>query len=432
MALVKNIKETVTGLDIYNAIRNDEVSSEFRERIPEGTLTNLKDVAAAMEQYTPSYNEFMDALINRIGLTILNYRMWSNPLSQFKRKLEYGQTIQEIQTDLIKAVALNFKNENNPFAKNIPDTKVVYHNVDKQNTYIVTINEDQVRTAFLSWDGIKQLTDSVITTLYTSYYWDDYLCCREVLVNACEKKKGYLVSCPYVGDKGEDAAKQFTRAVKTYARKLKYLSKLYNASGINTFTPPENLVLFIDPEVSQNIDVNVLSAAFQLAYAKIGFTIIEVDELPYGVSGILCDAEFLRIYNYTERMTSLFNPKDLSTNYFLNVRNVYSSSILKNCVIFADPAKYSFKIEPTEASVTGTSGGSVNFTTTVEYGPGVVFDDPVPTYSVTPTKAGVTIDADSGILTFDPAAATTGETYTVRATSSLDPAVFVEAVVTVK
>ena len=171
-------------------------------------------------------------------------------MSQFKRKLEYGQTIQEIQTDLIKAVALNFKNENNPFAKNIPDTKVVYHNVDKQNTYIVTINEDQVRTAFLSWDSIKQLTDSVITTLYTSYYWDDYLCCREVLVNACEKKKGFLVSCPYVGDKGEDAAKQFTRAVKTYARKLKYLSKLYNASGIKTFTPPENLVLFIDPEVS--------------------------------------------------------------------------------------------------------------------------------------------------------------------------------------
>lgn len=432
MALVKNIKETVTGLDIFNAVRNDEVSSEFRERIPEGTLTNLKDVAAAMEQYTPSYNEFMDALMNRIGLTILNFRMWSNPLSQFKRKLEYGQTVQEIQTDLIKAVALNFKNENNPFAKNIPDTKVVYHNVDKQNTYPVTINEDQVRTAFLSWDGIKQLTDSVITTLYNSYYWDDYLCCREVLVNACEKKKGYLVSCPYVGDKGEDAAKQFTRAVKTYAGKLKFMSKLYNAYKINTFTPPESLVLFIDPAVKQTIDVNVLSAAFQLAYAKIEFTIIEVDELPYGVSGILCDAEFLRIYNYTERMTSLFNPKDLSTNYFLNVRNVYSSSILKNCVIFADPAKYSFKIEPTEGSVTGTSGGSVNFTTTVEYGPGVVFDDPVPTYSVTPTKAGVTIDADSGILTFEPAAATTGEKYTVRATSSLDPAVFVEAVVTVK
>ena len=164
MALVKNIKETVTGLDIYNAIRNDEVSDEFRNRIPEGTLTNLKDVAAAMEQYTPSYNEFMDALMNRIGLTILNFRMWSNPLSQFKRKLEYGQTVQEIQTDLIKAVALNFKDENNPFAKNIPDIKVVYHNVDKQNTYVATINEDQVRTAFLSWDGIKSLTDSIITS----------------------------------------------------------------------------------------------------------------------------------------------------------------------------------------------------------------------------------------------------------------------------
>lgn len=431
MAIVKTLKSTVTGLDMYNAIRNDAVTNEFRERIPEGTLTNLKDVQQAMAEYTPSYNEFMSALINRIGLVLLNYKLWSNPLGQFKRKLEYGQTIEEIQTDLIKSELVDPKETNDPFKKNIPPVGVIFHNVDRQQTYTVTINEDRVRTAFISWDGIKQLTDSVISSLYNQYYLDDYLCCREVLFDALEHKKGLMVPCPYVQD--EDTGKNFLKLVKLYAEKMHFLTNKYNAYGFYTFTDRQSLVLFVTPDTKNVLDVDVLAYVFQASMTNIDFQVIVVDELPYGVSGVLCDAEFLRIYNYTERSTSLFNPKDLSTQYFLNTRNVYSSSIFKNFVGFADPAKIStFQIDPTEGSVTGTSGGSLNFTTTIKYTPGIVFEDCVPVYSVAPVKEGVTIDADSGILTFTPGAATTGETYTVTATSSLDSGVTSTATVTVK
>lgn len=432
MAVIKELKTSVTGVDMFNAIRNsDSVTNAFKDRIPEGTLTNLKDVQAAMEAYPESYNEFVQALINRIGKTVVNSRMWSNPLAQFKQTLELGQSVQEIQVDLVKAAASDPKNENNPFAKNIPNMAVVYHNLDKQNIYTVTINEDRIRTAFVSWDALRQFNDAVVTQLFNSYYYDDYLCIREVLHNACTEKKGLLVSTPLVTD--ESSGKAFLGAVKLYAEKMGFMSDKYNAMHFNTFSQKNQLVLFVTPDTKNVLDVQVLAYVFQAAMANIDMAVITVDELPYGVSGMLCDVEFLRIYNYTERMTSQYNPKDLSMNYFLNVRNIYSSSILKNCVIFADPARIStFQIKPTEGEITGTTGGSLAFTTTIEYTPGIVFKDCVPTYSVAPEKSGVTIDADSGLLTIDPAAASAGESYTVTATSSLDPGVTSVATVTIK
>lgn len=432
MAVIKTLKQGVTGLDMFNAVRNsDEVSSIFKDRIPEGTLTNIKDIQAAMAEYQNQYNEFITALINRIGKTIVNSRMWSNPLAQFKQQLELGQTVQEIQVDLIKAEASDPKNENNPFAKKIPKAAVVYHNLDKQMTYTVTVNEDRIRTAFVSWDALRSFNDAIVTQLFNSYYYDDYLCIREVLHNACLEKKGLMVPTPLVTD--EASGKAFLGNVKLYAEKMGFMSDKYNAMHWNTFSQKNQLVLFVTPDTKNVLDVQVLAYVFQAAMANIDMAVITVDELPYGVSGILADTEFLKIYSYLERMTSQYNPKDLSINYFLNVRNIYSQSILRNCVIFADPARVStFEIKPTEGQITGTSGGSIEFTTTIDYTPGIVFKDCVPVYSVAPTKAGVSIDADSGLLSFDPAAASTGETYTVTATSSLDPGVTQTATVTIK
>jgi len=52
MAVIKTLKQGVTGLDMFNAVRNsDEVSNVFKDRIPEGTLTNIKDIQAAMAEY---------------------------------------------------------------------------------------------------------------------------------------------------------------------------------------------------------------------------------------------------------------------------------------------------------------------------------------------------------------------------------------------
>ena len=45
---VRALNKDVTGVDIYNAVRN-ELSDTFRDRIPEGNAANIKDVYKAMD-----------------------------------------------------------------------------------------------------------------------------------------------------------------------------------------------------------------------------------------------------------------------------------------------------------------------------------------------------------------------------------------------
>ena len=72
---VRALNENVTGVDIYNAVRN-ELSDTFRDRIPEGNANNIKDVYKAMDNYEPAKNEFLNALVNRIGMVLINSKVW--------------------------------------------------------------------------------------------------------------------------------------------------------------------------------------------------------------------------------------------------------------------------------------------------------------------------------------------------------------------
>ena len=89
---VRALNENVTGVDIYNAVRN-ELSDTFRDRIPEGNANNIKDVYKAMDNYEPAKNEFLNALVNRIGMVLINSKVWQNPLAQFRKELALGDTV---------------------------------------------------------------------------------------------------------------------------------------------------------------------------------------------------------------------------------------------------------------------------------------------------------------------------------------------------
>ncbi|WP_206920558.1 hypothetical protein, partial [Alicyclobacillus suci] len=68
------------------------------------TQANLRDTLNSLTQYRPMWNQFVDALVNRIGSVVARNISWTNPLQEFKRgMLNYGDTIEEIQVGLLKA-----------------------------------------------------------------------------------------------------------------------------------------------------------------------------------------------------------------------------------------------------------------------------------------------------------------------------------------
>src|SRR5690349_838319 len=80
------------------------MSPDYQSRIPEATKAGVQATMKALMGYRPARNQFIDALVNRIGLTYAQSVSWSNPLAEFKRgMLGFGDTIEEIQLGLIKA-----------------------------------------------------------------------------------------------------------------------------------------------------------------------------------------------------------------------------------------------------------------------------------------------------------------------------------------
>lgn len=84
------------GIDILNVIRSD-ASPQYKERVPVATQENIAEVGNPILNFQAVRNEFLDNLVNRIGLVIITSRSYNNPLKSFKKGLmSLGETVEEI------------------------------------------------------------------------------------------------------------------------------------------------------------------------------------------------------------------------------------------------------------------------------------------------------------------------------------------------
>src|SRR5690625_3605892 len=153
------LKET-SNVAILNAIRND-ASLDYQRRIPAATKAGIRDQVKTLTEHRPLWNEFVNALINRIGTVIARNMSWTNPLAEFKRPmLTYGDTIEEIQTGLLRAHVYDPDREyleKDLFGTELPEVQANFHTVNRREFYKVTVNEHLLRHAFTSAeDGLSQ------------------------------------------------------------------------------------------------------------------------------------------------------------------------------------------------------------------------------------------------------------------------------------
>ena len=75
-----------TSVDILNAIRNN-ASANYRDYIPEAdaSLESVRQIGTILMNYPLLQNEFLNALVNRIGRVIVTSKMYDNPWNVFKR-----------------------------------------------------------------------------------------------------------------------------------------------------------------------------------------------------------------------------------------------------------------------------------------------------------------------------------------------------------
>lgn len=410
------------GINILNVIHS-EASQAYQERVPVATRDNIAEVGNPILNFEALQNEFLSALVNRIGLVIITSRSYNNPLKRFKKGLmSLGETVEEIFVNIIKAEPYYLVDDQgmsaaeDEFKRRIPDVRAVFHTRNRQDKYPVTIQNDDLRTAFLSYEGVENLVSKIIEAVYTSDEYDEFLLMKNVFCEAGLRGALRPITVPGLGD--DTSAKQTMTAFRTTALDLTFMRSDSNFMGVTTHTPIDEQVIFILSSVAATVDVEVLASAFNMDKTNfIGRRVI-VDDFggleKEGVIAIATDEDWFMVFDNYLTMTSDYVASRLYYNYFLHHWETLSYSPFKNAVAFTTqaPTVSTVTVTPITANIPKT-GGELQLTAKV-YGTGLV--SPQVTWSVT-EDANASID-NTGKLTVKNGI--TLNSLTVTATSVTD------------
>ena len=320
----------------------ETASMDYQHRIPEATQANLQEVLAALQDNRPQYNEFVDALVNKVGLTFGRNMIFTNMLSEFKiGMLQYGDSIEEYAVGLLQAHSYEDDRESGEkaiFGTELPEVKAIIHKRNRKEYYKVSINENALNAAFLTPGGISDFATKLMQAPVTSDQWDEFLLMTQLFAEY-EKNGGFYkvhVSDVSAITSDEKAAKDAIRKTRTIAGNLLFPSKKYNAARMPTFANPDELVLFATPEYQAAIDVEALAGAFNPENMKMPkiYTIPKEHFRIPGVQAILTTRDFFVVADTIIQTEQARNPVKMMTNYFLHHQGVISASTFVPAVAF--------------------------------------------------------------------------------------------------
>ena len=336
-------------IDVLNTIRAN-ATQLYQDRIPVATPDNIEDIRLMMtdDNNVQVANEFTSTLLNKLIRSIIHTKMFQNPLKALKKGTKpMGDTVEEIYVNFLKGT------EYDPtgaklMERKLPDVKVVYHRMNYQMQYPITIGPAELSKAFKSYDHLNTFIQNTIQSLYNSAEWDEFIHTKQLITAALAKKA--LKQIPVVDPmESKENGQEFIKTVKTISGLMKFPSEEWNSyltaqskdkKPIVTFSRPEEQVLILPTAVDTSVNVDVLANIFNMSVAEFNETkkiVIDVfpdtaDGLP--VYGALVDEAFFQIFDDLIQISTFYNGMGLYHNYFLNVWQTYAYSILVNGVVF--------------------------------------------------------------------------------------------------
>ena len=432
---------TNNSVAVLNAIRNN-ASVNYRNYVPVATADpeSIREIGAIIMDSPSLQNEFLSALYNRIGRVLVESKTWENPWSRFKKgMLEFGETIESVFVDLAKpfqydpAVA-----ENTIFKREIPNVRSTFYVMNYQKFYKNTIQNNDLKLAFLSWDGITDLISKIVEAMYTSANYDEFQVMKYMLA------KQILVGRLHIEDIDTTDVHSSVTSIKAVSNKLTFLSRKYNVAGVANATDKPRQIVIMNAEFDANVDVNVLASAFNMDKAQfmgsrvlvesfgdidndrlaelfaddptyVALTSAELEALDT-IPCVVVDEDYFQIYDNLQEFTEDYNGEGLYWNYWYHVWKTFGVSPFANAVMFIGETPTVTSVTLSPATATGVSGQNITFSATVvttNFAPQTV------NWSVDTTSAGLGVTVDAGGTVYVPTDVD-DVAITVTATSTFD------------
>jgi hypothetical protein len=427
------------SVEILNTLRAN-ASLNYQDMIPyaEGSLDSVREIGAIIMQYPALQNEFLSALVNRIGMVLVTSKLYRNPWAFMKQgMLEFGETIEEIFVNIAKPFEFNQeRSETTIFKREIPDVRAAFHVMNYTKFYKATISNDQLRQAFLSWNGITDLIARIVDAMYTGANYDEFITMKYLLAKHLIAGNIYANQIDTVSTEN---MKSIVATIKGVSNSLEFLSNKYNYNGVETYTNKSDQYILVNAKFDATMDVEVLASAFNMDKAEFmgrrvlvdsfgnldnarlkllfaedpNFTEISEDDLQAldNIPAVMVDRYFFMIFDNFYNFTEQYNGEGLYWNYWYHTWKTFSISPFHNAVVFVpgEPSITSVTVEPSTAS------GSVG--STIQLSAEVVSTNFAPkTVTWSSSSENVTVNSN-GLVTIGTGAS---GSVTITATSTYD------------
>lgn len=331
--------------EMLNAIRA-EASDAYQKAVPEATASNLDAVGNPILNYEAIGNEFVGALINKIVIQLIDRRMWDNPLKILKRgEMPLGTDIEDIHTNPAKAEAYDGTETGmaDILKMHKPDVASVYYRLNRQDKYVVTINNDQLRGAFTAWSKMEDLISSIVDSLYNGCTIDEFAYTKNLVSSAVAANKIITQNVPNPVD--EATGKNFMKVLRSLSTLFTFPSEKYNSYAALTgnpartsWAPIDEQIIVIRGDVASAVGVDVLSGLFNINYGDYLARQIIVDNFNDDKTlAVLADRRAFVIMEQLRKFTTFYNASSLGWQYYYHAWDLFALSPFRNAIALQTP-----------------------------------------------------------------------------------------------
>lgn len=345
-------------VDILNVIRS-HASLEYQNAVPEITqATEIPHVGEILYGYPVLANQFIASLMNRIALVRVRSATFNNRFVTLKKGyLDFGELVEEVFVEMVKAREFSAdKAASREFKRTLPDVRTALHAMNWQVQYPITIQQNELRQAFQSEGGVRDLVGKITANILKSADYDEFLLFKYLLIKAIAR--GEMYRHPI----GDGDLHEAAIAFRGVSNDMTFMRTKYNTAGVHTTTEKSDQYIFMDSMYNAAYDVGVLASAFNMDKAEFSGRLILIDDwttfdnerfeeirknsdcieevtadelaLLSDVKAVLCDGEWFQVYDNLTMMTEVFVASGMYWNYFYNVWKTVSRSPFSNAVVF--------------------------------------------------------------------------------------------------
>lgn len=300
-------------------------------------------------------NKFINALVDRIAYTGFTIRYFNNPFESLKgEETPLGAIGQEIYVNPAKGRVYNIDDFAGLLAKYESDVKAEYNEINADFQYPATIIRQELQKAFVRWGDFERLIMGISASLYNGSYIDQWKLTKTLISNAYRTNSVQMetISVSNINAPTTAELENITARLRELYLNFQEPSDKYNAwkkvggygRAIETWTPAEDIVVFINTKMASWLDVKVLANAFNIDKADLKGRVFTTSNFDlYDNEGTkifdgskiiaqICDRRWFKIRDIDMFMDEFYNANNRSWQKFLNYRGAYNFSYFANAL----------------------------------------------------------------------------------------------------